>query len=87
MGCDCWCHAECALTGVVWPILNCVSHVNRTFQEDSHRVLAHRTVGRGRTDYNDGYSRFEDLRAGDRVELEFEYRDGRHIATEIELED
>ncbi|SEO55737.1 DUF5666 domain-containing protein [Aquisalimonas asiatica] len=39
------------------------------------------------TDYDDGYRRFEDLREGDRVEVEFEYRDGRHIATEIERDD
>ncbi|MBD3896959.1 hypothetical protein IEI94_13970 [Halomonas sp. ML-15] len=40
-----------------------------------------------RTDYDDGLHRFEDLREGQRVEVDFEYRDGRHIATEIELED
>jgi hypothetical protein len=39
------------------------------------------------TDYDDGLDRFEDLRVGQRVEIDFEYRDGRHIATEIELED
>ncbi|AXY44049.1 DUF5666 domain-containing protein [Halomonas sp. JS92-SW72] len=40
-----------------------------------------------RTDYDDGLRRFEDLEVGQRVEVDFEYRDGRHIATEIELED
>jgi hypothetical protein len=40
-----------------------------------------------RTDYDDGLRRFEDLREGQRVEVEFIYRDGRHIATEIELDD
>lgn len=39
------------------------------------------------TDYDDGLKRFEDLRVGQRVEVDFDYRDGRHIATEIELED
>ena len=39
------------------------------------------------TDYDDGLRRFEDLREGQRVEVDFDYRDGRHIATEIELED
>ncbi|RFA31122.1 hypothetical protein CAI21_00195 [Alkalilimnicola ehrlichii] len=39
------------------------------------------------TDYNDGLNRFEDLAVGQRVEVDFEYRDERHFATEIELED
>lgn len=39
------------------------------------------------TDYDDGLKRFEDLRVGQKVEVDFDYRDGRHIATEIELED
>lgn len=39
------------------------------------------------TDYDDGLKRFEDLRVGQRVEVDFDYRDGRHIATEVELED
>lgn len=39
------------------------------------------------TDYDDGLKRFEDLRVGQRVEVDFEYRDGRYIAEEIELED
>lgn len=30
---------------------------------------------------------FSDLEAGQRVEVEFRYRDERHCATEIELED
>ncbi|MDX5363075.1 MAG: DUF5666 domain-containing protein [Pseudazoarcus pumilus] len=38
-------------------------------------------------DYDDGLRRFEDLRVGQRVEVDFDYRDGRHIATEIELDD
>ena len=39
------------------------------------------------TDYDDGLQRFEDLRVGQKVEVDFVYRDGRHIATEIELDD
>jgi hypothetical protein len=39
------------------------------------------------TEYDDGLRRFEDLRVGDRVEVDFDYRDGRHVATEIELDD
>lgn len=39
------------------------------------------------TDYDDGLKRFEDLRVGQRVEVDFDYRDGRHIVDEIELED
>lgn len=39
------------------------------------------------TDYDDGLRRFEDLRVGQKVEVDFVYRDGRHIATEIELDD
>ncbi|AUN93976.1 DUF5666 domain-containing protein [Pseudazoarcus pumilus] len=39
------------------------------------------------TDYDDGLKRFEDLREGQRVEVDFTYRDGRHFATEIELDD
>lgn len=40
-----------------------------------------------RTDYDDGLERFEDLEVGQRVEVDFDYRDGEHVATEIELED
>lgn len=39
------------------------------------------------TDYDDGLRRFEDLRPGQKVEVDFVYRDGKHYATEIELED
>jgi len=39
------------------------------------------------TDFDDGLSGFHDLQPGQKVEIEFEYRDGRHIAREIELED
>ncbi len=39
------------------------------------------------TDYDDGLRRFSDLQLGQKVEVDFVFRDGRHIATEIELED
>ncbi len=39
------------------------------------------------TDYDDGLKSFADLRPGQKVEVDFQYRDGKHYATEIELED
>ncbi|MDN3517235.1 DUF5666 domain-containing protein [Aquisalimonas lutea] len=39
------------------------------------------------TDFDDGLRQFGDLRADQRVEVDFEYREGRHYAEEIELED
>ena len=39
------------------------------------------------TDYDDGLKSFADLRPGQKVEVDFKYRDGKHYATEIELED
>lgn len=39
------------------------------------------------TDYDDGLKGFDALQQGQRVEVDFDYRDGRHLATEIELED
>lgn len=41
----------------------------------------------GATDYDDGLNRFSDLQVGQKVEVDFNYRDGKHWATEIELED
>lgn len=40
-----------------------------------------------RTDYDDGLRGFSSLQQGQRVEVDFHYRDGSHIATEIELDD
>lgn len=40
-----------------------------------------------RTDFDDGLKTLADLREGQRVEVDFEYRDGTHTATEVELED
>lgn len=39
------------------------------------------------TKYKDGLNGFDDLTAGQRVEVDFKYVDGRHHATEIELDD
>lgn len=39
------------------------------------------------TDYDDGLNSFADLKEGQKVEVDFDYRDGRHFATEIELDD
>ncbi|WP_298633643.1 DUF5666 domain-containing protein [uncultured Umboniibacter sp.] len=38
------------------------------------------------TDYDDGLNQFSDLQLGQVVEIDFEYKDGQHYATEIELE-
>ena len=39
------------------------------------------------TDYDDGLKSFDDLREGQKVEVDFQYRDGKHYVTEVELED
>lgn len=39
------------------------------------------------TDYDDGLDGFQDLAVGQEVEVDFEYRDGRHFVDEIERED
>ncbi|MFZ7126704.1 MAG: DUF5666 domain-containing protein [Desulfobacterales bacterium] len=39
------------------------------------------------TDYDDGLESFDDLNAGQKIEVDFEYRNGKHIAVEIERED
>lgn len=39
------------------------------------------------TFYDDGLKEFSDLHEGIRVEVDFQYQDGRHVATQIELED
>lgn len=46
-----------------------------------------RFVATAATDYDDGLRGFDDLREGQKVEVDFEYRDGRHFATEVELDD
>ena len=40
-----------------------------------------------RTDYDDDLERYEDLRVGDRVEIDYAITDGRRIAREIEKDD
>lgn len=39
-----------------------------------------------RTDYDDGLKKFEDMQVGQRIEIDFDFEDGRHIAKDIELE-
>lgn len=39
------------------------------------------------TDYDDGLRGFDDLREGQKVEVDFQYRDGKHYVTEVELDD
>lgn len=39
------------------------------------------------TDYDDGLRSFADLMVGQRVEVDFQYREGSHYATEVELDD
>lgn len=38
------------------------------------------------TDYDDGLKSFSDLKPGQTVEVDFNYQEGKHYATEIELE-
>ena len=40
-----------------------------------------------RTDYDDDYDSFEDLRVGDRVEIDYRVIDGRRVIEEIERDD
>jgi len=39
------------------------------------------------TDFDGGLRNFDDLRTGQTVEVDFKFTDGRHVATEVELED
>ena len=39
------------------------------------------------TDYDGGLKGFDDLKEGQKVEVDFEYSEGKHFATEVELED
>jgi len=40
-----------------------------------------------RTDYDDDYRSFEDIKEGDRVEVDYIVRDGKNIAVEVERDD
>lgn len=40
-----------------------------------------------RTDFDDEYRGLEDIKVGDRVEVDYIERDGRNIATEVERDD
>lgn len=39
------------------------------------------------TDFDDDVEKFEDLKVGQEVEVDFEYREGKHVALEIEGDD
>lgn len=55
--------------------------------EQSFTVQGIRFMATPETDYDDGLSEFGDIKEGQKVEVDFIYRDGRHVATEVELED
>lgn len=38
------------------------------------------------TDYDDGLKEFSDLQVGQKVEVDFDYRDGKHQVSEVELD-
>lgn len=40
-----------------------------------------------RTEWEDGLRSLADLRPGMRIEVDYDYRDGRRVATEVELDD
>ena len=40
-----------------------------------------------KTDYDDGLKSFSDLRKGQKVEVDYKNRNGKHFAKEIELDD
>lgn len=88
-------HLVNALAALAWGTLSSLAFANdiegTITQIDVDRrtltvqgITFHTTAS---TDYDDGLERFEDLRVDQKVEVDFEYREGRHIATEIDLED
>lgn len=70
-----------ALANDIEGVIEAVDAENRTLTVQG--ITFHAT---DTTDYDDGLRRFEDLREGQRVEVDFQHIDGRHIATEIELD-
>jgi hypothetical protein len=62
-----------------------IESINQT--ERSFIVQGIRFFTTQSTDYDDGLKRFSDLEVGQQVEVDFEYRDQKHYATEIELDD
>jgi hypothetical protein len=59
-----------------------INATERSFVVDGKRIFTTE-----RTDYDDEYMRFEDLRVGHRVEVDVVQRDGRLIAEEIERDE
>ncbi|NLV23929.1 MAG: hypothetical protein GXY54_04000 [Deltaproteobacteria bacterium] len=57
------------------------------YQERSLVVQGIRFHATESTDYDDGLKRFEDLKVGHKVEIDFVYRQGKHYIKEIELDD
>jgi len=57
------------------------------YQERSIVVQGIRFHATESTDYDDGLRRFEDLKVGQKVEIDFVYRGGKHYIKEIELDD
>lgn len=62
-----------------------IQSVNRG--EQSFVVKGIKVFATPYTEYDDGLRRFEDLRTGQEVEVEFYYHDGKQYAEEIELDD
>ncbi|NLC70210.1 MAG: hypothetical protein GX751_02495 [Desulfuromonadaceae bacterium] len=58
-----------------------------SYQERSIVVQGMRFYATESTDYDDGLRRFEDLKVGQKVEIDFVYRGGKHFIKEIELDD
>jgi hypothetical protein len=59
-----------------------INAADRSFVVEGQRIFTTE-----RTDYDDEYTRFEDLRVGHRVEVDVARREGRLIAEEIERDD
>lgn len=63
-------------------------HIESVNQEEQSFVVQGITFyTTASTDYDDGLRGFSDLKVGQKVEVDFEYRDGKHYAKEIELDD
>jgi hypothetical protein len=59
-----------------------IDPVEQSFVVKGTRIFVTRS-----TDYEDHLKGFTGLREGQKVEVEYKYRDGKNFATEIELED
>lgn len=59
-----------------------IDRQSRSFVVNGMRIHADR-----HTDYDDDLHHFSDLRVGQKVEVDYANRNGRRLATEIELDD